>query len=176
VQNENGQFASSPILTTTAAATRAADNAIMSNLANIGFNPTQGTIVVEFETMAQNATAVLYSIAGTAGNFMTVRRDTGTPANILSRVVFGSPQADINTGVAGALIVNKTAFGYQENNFAASINGSTPATDVSGTIPVVSAMYLGSDASSGNQLFGWLRRITYNPTRLSNTQIQALTA
>jgi hypothetical protein len=67
----------------------------------------------------------------------------------------------------------KFGLAFRANDFAASVNGSTPLTDSSGTVATMSQFNIGSLPASG-QINGHVRRIAFYPTRLSNAQIQAL--
>jgi hypothetical protein len=72
---------------------------------------------------------------------------------------------------------------YQANDFAICVNGSVPATHGAPALLPVNPirMRLGgpawvAGAGGASTLDGSLRRFAYYPTRLSNAQIQALTA
>jgi hypothetical protein len=80
--------------------------------------------------------------------------------------------------VAGSYTENVTtnfAMALQANNFAASANGSAVTTDTSGTLPTFNRMDLGS-FTAGQTFNGHIRSIRYYPVRLSDAQLQALTA
>jgi hypothetical protein len=85
-------------------------------------------------------------------------------------------QADLNNGVAiTANTVAKIASAYKANDFAMSTNSGTVQTDTSGSVPSVTQLQLGQGVP-GPALNGYLRRITYYPRRLSNAELQAITA
>jgi hypothetical protein len=71
-------------------------------------------------------------------------------------------------------VTRRTAGAYKVNDFAVSTNGGTVATDTLGTIPTVDRLRLG-ERVTGNNLNGYLRRITYYPRRLSNAELQTIT-
>ena len=83
-------------------------------------------------------------------------------------------QAQLNAAGSPTQI-NKVGAAYKANDFAASLNGATPVTDAAGTVPVVNALYLGNARTTGGQLNGHLRRITYYPRRMTNAELQTLT-
>ena len=180
VQHEAGAFASSYIPTTGAAATRAADSALISLLSSFGYNNDQGTILVEFESMAEGASQYILSLGdGGSTNAIELRRGIGSPIQIVSAYnIGGTNQANgLVAQSLSALTIGKLGFAYQTNNFAYSLNGSSTSVDTSGNVTsVFTNMRLGASQTAGNQLFGWLRRVTYFPVRLSDAQIQALTA
>ena len=74
-----------------------------------------------------------------------------------------------------ATSINDFAFAYKANDFARSFNGSSVATDTSGTIPTVNQMFIGSERGQYS-VNGHIRRIVYYPTRLSNDELRALTS
>ncbi len=174
-QLEQGAFASSYIPTTGATATRAADSAIITNLASIGFNPLEGTILAEWEHLPGNISVerrvaqfdnntddnriLLFSRAGnTVGAF--IRTGAIDQANLTS---------------AALTTINKGALAYKGNDCALSGNGAAAVTSTSTVLPTVDRLRLGATPGATN-LNGWLRRLTYFPTRLPDAQLQARTA
>jgi hypothetical protein len=184
LQGEEAGFASSYIPTTGAALTRAANNAIMAILSSIGYVQGQGTFIIEAEPMGGGALAayqVPFSLSsGAFGNRI-----------ILEHTTAGNGAVRVNDGgitqVSGLIAtpafvvgtVRKTAIAYANADFATCANGGTVATQTSGTVPLtIDRMGIGNEyyASSTNQWFGWIRKITYYPTRLPDAQLQSLTA
>jgi hypothetical protein len=76
---------------------------------------------------------------------------------------------------SNAAVNRRTAGAYKVNDFAVSTNGGTVATDTLGTIPTVDRLRLG-ERVAGNNLNGYLRRITYYPRRLSNAELVSITS
>lgn len=72
----------------------------------------------------------------------------------------------------------KAAMAYRSNDFAATGNGGAVTADTSGAVPLSqSELNLGYSRNYGGlYLNGHLRRISYYPTRLQNSQLQALSA
>jgi hypothetical protein len=88
----------------------------------------------------------------------------GTQADIYSVA-----DVPLNTVFKGALAV-------KANDFAISLNGATPVTDTSGAMPsAANQLNIGLGKYLG-YTNGYIRRITYYPLRLSNAQLQNLTA
>jgi hypothetical protein len=176
-QLELGAFATSVIPTTTTALTRAADVASVNTLSP-WFNATEGTL------FAQYIRAGLTPSGGAAGF------DDGA-ANNMIRFVFGTAtpanqRFDVNTGgvsqatvlVNATGVVNtlyKDAGAYKLNDIAATENGAAVGTDNVATIPTVTNLKIGSNPIVA-YLNGWIQRITYYPRRLSNAELQAITA
>jgi len=184
-QLEAGAFPTSYIPTTTTALTRAADVASVNTLSP-WYNSVEGTLYGEF-AVAGYAPTSSFSIPAvlsdnTNNNVISVA-NTNTGANLYS-------YGEINTGGVsqagfygasglsfGVGSVRKSAIAYAANNFAFTTQGAAVQTDTSGTVPTVSRLYVGVGATGGSLfLNGYLRRVSYYPTRLSNAQLQAITA
>jgi hypothetical protein len=174
-QLEAGAFATSYIPTTSAAATRAVDSAVVTPISSF-YNQAEGTLFAEgFPTGGASAAASthLLSIGNSSSQYLSVLRLTsGTTARGYN---FNSPDllADLNGGSFTAS--GKLAMAAKENDFAFSFNGGTVATDSSGTMPAADRMRIGSRVDTGAMLNGHIRRIAYWPRRLSNALLQSLT-
>ena len=87
----------------------------------------------------------------------------------------GSAQVGVYPNAASAL-TRRLATNYQLNNFAACVNGGSVSTDTSGIVPTVNQLRIGDRVAGGTQnLNGTIKRLTYWPTRLSNTTLQSIT-
>jgi hypothetical protein len=69
----------------------------------------------------------------------------------------------------------KMAIAYAANSVQTAARGVASAEDTSATIPVVDRLQIGRVGNYGYSP-GHIRSIRYYPKRLSNTEIQALTA
>ena len=176
-QLESGSVATSFIETTAATATRAADVASVtgSNFSS-WFNPVEGTFVVEMDSVAPANTTLYYLLS--VQNLTATERlyafeyngAWGATALTASATQFDlKPPGSYSPGVAA-----KIAFGYKTNDFAVSVNGSSPLTDLSGSVPVPDRLFIGSVSGSSSFLNGHIRRFTYYPTRLSDAQLATL--
>lgn len=177
-QLELGAFATSVIPTTTTALTRNADVASMTGTNfSSWYNALQGTFVVTWDIYQFVAGVSLrFAVSdGTSSNQYRVRlRDTGT-----TQVRHDVTNAGVTTalGSPGVLAtVNNEAFAYATNNYGGVLNGGAVATAVSLTLPTVNQINLGGGVAGVNPLNGHLRSLTYYPTRLANSTLQALTA
>lgn len=175
-QLEVGATASSPILTTTAAATRAADVTVINPLGS-WFNATEGTFFVDATTLAATGISVVGGV--TDGTFDNTIYGTLIQSSNSWFVRTGNVQQAALTGsgtVTGGTA--KMALAYAASDFAASCNGGTVLTDTSGTVPTVTLMKIGLApwGSGGNYLNGCMRRVRYYRNRLSNATLQSITA
>ena len=71
----------------------------------------------------------------------------------------------------------KNAVAYETNNFAYSANTQTLITDTSGTVPAVNSLSIGFYLIGINYYANNpIRKIAFYPVRVTNAQLQALTA
>lgn len=177
-QLEAGAFATSVIPTTTTALTRNADVASVNTLSP-WYNASEGTTYFEgvtFDTTSGNFPRAYQFNDGTNNNVIQITRNNGSGAARMS-VVSGSVSQAAADATAWTLnATTKAALAYATNNFAIVANGGAVTTDTSGTVPTVTNLLLGSQVGGVAQLNGWVRRITYYPRRLSNAELQAITA
>lgn len=180
-QVEAGSFATSYIATTSASATRTADNASMTG-ANFTswFNNAQGTTYVETSCIGSSS----------SGYFGVCKFNDGSIANRFgiygrpSGAGYGAVMTTNGTTVAGlepisgstATIVNtysKITYSYQVNNFSATRNASTVTTDTAGDVAVVNRFDIGL---YDDVLNGYIKKLAYYPIAVTSANLQALTS
>ena len=173
-QLEVGSSASSYIPTEATQVTRAADVASVNTLSP-WYNPMEGTLVVEFVRSRINICGFA-GFLGAANSMIALESGIGAPDLLRMRVLdagvsVATPNAS-NTSVAG--VRYKMAGSYKANAFAASVNGSTPGTDSSGTVPAVTSLRIGRalDGAQGS-LNGTISSITYYPRVIDVQQASA---
>ena len=178
-QLEAGASPTSYIPTTTAAATRSADVASISESNFSGwYNATQGTIFAgwSYPVTPSSFPRIWQFTEGAAGN----NNNFSVSTNFVNHNRFGAraqnvalfdsqqgPDATINT-------LMRSAMALQSGSIAYVGNGATP-TNNAGSMPSgIDRCYIGS---SNNSLYltGHIRRLTYFPQRLPNSTLQALT-
>lgn len=179
-QFEAGSFATSYIPTAGASVTRSADVATMvgNNFSN-WYNQTTGTLAVAFDASANGfATYVSASNGTITQNSTHIDNDTG-----IMRAAYYSGStlvAALGLGTIGTVgATNKIATAYAVNDFAASRNGGTVATDTLGAVPVsLTQLNIGADDRllTANYTSNHIKSISYYNTRLTNTLLQAITA
>ena len=184
-QLELGAFATSVIPTTTTALTRSADVASVNTLSP-WFNSAAGTLFAEFNVpfaLTSGTNPRLFAFVGAGGPavddlFLALNQASGKNAsfNIIAGGVNPGRIDASASFVAGATV--KATGAYAANDRAVTSNGSAPTTSATAyTIPTVTAARIGSqDVFGNNALNGYLRRITYYPRRLSNAELQSITA
>jgi hypothetical protein len=173
-QLEAGAFPTSYIPTVASQVTRTADQTsiVAPNFAP-WYNQSEGSFVVEWDTSG-TSTSVLSVDDNTNTNFIRISRSNATGQ--LRLFTGGVQQVNIfPANVAGWSGPVKEAIAYKANDFAAVIGGGVLATLASGTVPVVFQMRLGTSGLP-DPINGHIRSVRYFPVRLSNAQLQALTA
>jgi hypothetical protein len=180
-QLEQGAFPTSYIPTTTAAATRAADSAVVTPISSF-YNQSEGTLFAECSftsSVPSSSTAVIIdnNHSYTDMDHMQLWRWGNNGHLYASLLDNNSIAAQEDNGAAAiAGTVYKLIMASANNNFAASFNGSSAAVDTNCTMPNVSHLRLGaSSALMNSHLNGHIRKIAYWPKRLSNTLLQQLT-
>jgi hypothetical protein len=178
-QAENGAFATSYIPTVASQVTRTADQTsiVAPNFAP-WYNQSEGTFVVSYDvgstaSALPKTTAVVHD--GTTSNRIYGYLNVGGPPVVLV-TTGGAVQASLVAASVSADTVNQMAFAYRDNDVALSSNGGAVLTDTSATMPTVDQLGVGGFTPTAAFLNGHIRSIRYYPTRLSNAQLQALTA
>ena len=173
-QLEAGAFPTSYIPTTTAAATRSADSAVVTPISGF-YNQSEGTLFAEGSSFGNeaNATSVSFSTSDSSNERFQMRIRGGPMA-----VVAGGVTSFVATGSdPSANVVNRRCGAARANDFAISTNGGTVETDASGDMPSVTHLSIGRLTPVSTLQFanGHIRKIAYYPKRLTNTLLQQLT-
>jgi len=178
-QVELGAFATSVIPTTTAAATRSADVASITGASfSSWYRQDEGTVFSEYRRLV-NASGRIFTFNDTTANEQ-IRITASQSANIRPdwQVIDGG---FVQANVLGAaeIAVNstgKSAGAYKVNDFQQATNSFLGTADTTGTLPTISVLNIGANESgSGSIINGTIRRLTYWPTRLSDTTLQQVT-
>ncbi len=166
---------------TSAATTRNADVASVSAI-NPWYNSNEGTIYAELQSLSPLTPAQSTVLYGKYPEVFNINQ-SGASTNIFwygtgAEMYIGGVYNNLGSVLVGA--VNKVAIAMAASGgqSASSLNGAA-AVNKSGTnTPAPTIFALGHNGSAGawTILNGWLRRIVYYPTRLTNAQLQALTA
>jgi hypothetical protein len=172
-QLEQGAFATSYIPTTTAAATRSADSAVVTPISSF-YNQAEGTLFAEYSRSIVSAYAMVYAFNNGSGNEeVTIESGVADPTVHRMRVTDGGTNQALlafNSNVANT--VYKLAGAYKVDDFASSQNGVTAVTDSSGTLPTPDRLVFASGSPISTR---HIRKVAYYPRRLSNTLLQQLT-
>jgi hypothetical protein len=152
------------------------------------YNQSEGTIIPQFVAITNGVSSTggsafpfVYEIdssaASTSNHQLILSAGYGPGWNEGTSVLGVSQVSFQDAMTLGNANVRKIAYAYRTNDFAGCANGGTVLTDTSGTLPSPDRMSIGSQNVSGSNVFtGYIRTLTYYPSRLTNAQLQALTA
>ena len=174
---------SSYIGTAASTATRNYDNASMSGTNfSSWYNQEEGTVYSEFK-MDQKPLTSYYN------NFVWAINDT-TSSNLVHASI------DVNTFLRTSSYYNgastsyaqssftwapgtlyRVVFAFAQDDYNTAFNSSTVASDTSGTLfKNMNTLRLGCQHGGTSLLRGHLRRLTYYPKKLTNSELQTVTA
>ena len=182
-QVEAGAYATSYIPTLGAAVTRGADAASKTGISSL-IGQTEGTLFVEttYNGAANSSqfNRIINITDGSLDNFIAVSKNSGTAELYVYSQVGGVPQVDSsaisNTNLIGT---HKIAFAYKANDFVLYVDGVQRFTDTSGLVAACSQLNIGGIGALGggaDQLGGSVNQALLFKTRLSNSELAALTA
>ncbi len=166
VQNENGVFATSPILTTTTAVARAADSVTMTNMPGFGSEISAFIDITSF-----NNTGTRMFLAESNTNRLIYSSGSNTQASMYN----GATILAANAGFGGHLTGSKVASTISAGGRAIVLNGGAVASDANAQ-SILSSFYVGSASGISPSGGFYVRRIALVPRRLSDAQLQAITA
>ena len=184
-QLEAGDFATSYIPTAGTAVTRAADSATVTSLSSIRYNEDEGTIVTEYSAPPHDGVVYpgvmsLHNSGDTTTNYIQIFASASTKIlRVGMRSSGGNTEVTTLTGyLPGA--VYRTAVAYRDADSAGCTNGANPVAIGLSPLPTgVNTMSIGTrlgNTSGQVVLCGHIRHLRYYPRRLSNAQLQAITA
>lgn len=171
VQDENGAWATSPILTTTAAVTRNGD--VLSYAS--AFDVAQGTALCSLRSdVPVNSGSNIYALQGGTGGNASFVYTNSADARTISRAYDGAnaatvTSADITTGI------RKKAVRWGTDLVCAGdgILGTVKPFD--GSMGVSSTLFVGCNSISTEPLSGTIRDVHIWPTPLTDTQMKQVT-
>jgi len=175
-QHEAAATVSSPIVTGSAAVSRAVDVIECSNRV---FGWTDATLTAYTKATLQSIAATQRLIAiddGTANETHQLSIVASTGVYNSTTVDGGVSQANASTGNAvTAGTAFKAATSIKVNDLAAGLNNGTLATDTSITMPTVHTIRFGAGLSAAAPSTGEFHEFLFVPTDLSDAQLGSLT-
>ena len=183
VQVEAGSFATSYIPTSGGQSTRSPDIASIP-VSAFGYNQEAGTVVVEFDMIANHGAAGGSSLTQAAFGF-----HDGTSSNRLELWTASVGQLTLRDRTASANFdavssgnsleqSTKSAASYASGEASKLVvNGGTAlVAGTATTPPAYSTLLLGDTQNINAELNGHIKSMKYYPRRLTNTQLQELTS
>lgn len=174
-QVEAGSFATSYIKAEASQVTRAADFCTVDTLSP-WFNALEGTFVIEGggAGAAGGETSTRYAALSNGTNDERLIMYGGSLISYSGNTAVGS------TPTAGSFLASaKRAWAYKPNDAAFCNAGGPVTTADSFSLPVgLSTLAIGRNSPGGGSTFvnGHIKSLSYYPKRLSNSELQALTA
>ena len=181
-QLELGAFATSYIPTTTAAATRSADSAVVTPISGF-YNQAEGTLFAEFLSPTFGAASAFPRILEFNKGTTITDREGFFISQATSSVGFqywNDNVLQFEPSVALSLNTNTRLIqAISQNNGRAAANGTLRNASDDTSLAIISSpnthLYFGSDRGTAAFLNGHIRKVAYWPKRLSNTLLQQLT-
>ena len=177
-QLEEGSFPTSYIPTSGSQKTRDPDIASIP-VSAFGYNDQAGTVVVEYSTF-HTYTGSPYPRVVNLSQVGAASRTGVEILGYLNNTTFevynlGANQSSAGSGTGGGGTV---AIAFAQDNIQAAKDGSlVGATDTSATIVPYTDMFIGmSNAFGSNHISGHIKSLKYFPRRLTDAQLQELTA
>lgn len=154
-------------------ATRSVDVVCLNPTFNT-YDPTSGTIYIDLDANNQNASFAVY--IPTLGEIVTVRSTTsvGTWNGIL-QVDATTVNANLVTGARFAISYSATQRNMVLSGGAITTNQSGFTVGFGASINAPIQIFLGNQGSNGRVINGHVRRFTYWPELLPNSQLQQMT-
>ncbi len=173
-QLELGSGATSPIRTTSAAVTRAADHASLTTFPTPGASYSLYGCGTALGNAISTQALIGYSDAG-ASNRFTLRREAAAATAAISAggstAMITGPSWPINTS-------RRLAAAYSAGNQALAVDGAAAISGASALVPAgLTTAPIGETATGVNQFNGYIERVALWPThRITNAGLQTLTA
>lgn len=168
-QLEVGAFATSPIITGAATATRAADVASMTGTNfSSWFNASAGTFVVEVGGALGTGARVFTAAIG------SLTAEQISIASDVTRVRSGA--VDIGSFYTFTSVAGKRAIAYASAQQAAAKDGASLSSTNAGLPTGLNTLHIGTNSAGAGYLNGHLRSLRFYSSRLPNAELQSLTA
>lgn len=169
-QIEDGAFATTPILTTTATATRAVDAATMLGTSfTQWFSQNSSTIYAQFKVLSAASSApTIWYLNGQSYN-LRVFNETNSTIRLYTQaaaVSIGSSYSQYSIGNSA------TSWTYQDRMLA-SLSGSEPLTGSTASRGIYTGLYIGS-AGGSFFLTGYISRLVYFPQYTSAAGLKTI--
>ena len=177
---EAGAFPTSYIPTTTATVTRAADVASItgSNFSSF-YNQTEGTVFVDAINNAAPIGGAARRVYEFNNGSEAERLFAGFNATTTMQALMQDDnviQANLSQTIPAPISSIKSSVAFKLNNTGFVVNGGTIDSDTSCTLPTPTQLTIGYSTSGGNAtLNSTIKRLSFWPTRLSNTVLQQIT-
>ena len=177
-QAEAGSYPTSYIPTYGTTVTRLADACSKTGISSL-IGSDAGTIYLEAAALANDLSERRFALSdGTTSNVARIGF-TSVSNRILAVLYNGSNQCVLTYNGGDITAMNKIAFTWATNDFALFVNGVKRASDVSGSTfapNTLNALHFNEGDGSGNEIEGKFDQVILFTSRLSDTELENLTA
>lgn len=174
-QLEQGAFPTSYIPTTTAQVTRAADLCSVNDLSP-WYRADEGTLMADYRVPTGRGKESYIAAFDRGTTFGPRIQLSHTPNDKTALSVVDDAGSPVVPSLISGSGYGLSAAAYKNNDFAISVNSSTAAVDTSGAVPTGIVRLAIGRLPGAAPLNGHIRRIRYIPRRISNAELQSLTA
>jgi hypothetical protein len=174
-QLEVGAFPTSYIgPTTTTAITRTADVASVTGTNfSSWYRQDEGSAYIDFSLPTITGNTAIFSFSQAAA--ATTNRHSIRQGNTIITAA-GSTVANFTNQTTAVNARSRIGYGYKVDDFFQVLNGTTSAADTSGAVPSnIDLLDIGKVEGAAIYSNAPIRRLTYWPTRLSNSTLQSIT-
>jgi hypothetical protein len=177
LQVEAGSFATSYIPTSGSTATRSADFASLTGTNfSSWYNQTEGSVASTFKFYTNHPPYYdAVSVSGSGAGFMV----NDVSGGLVTDCYGGNTVVTGGDNSRSKFITGVRSYNFSSNDSVIGCSGSSSITTQTGTItnPNTTSLWLGRRGNGGSTYImnGHIRRISYYPKRLTNTQLQNLT-
>lgn len=174
-QLETGSLATSPVVTSGSAVTRAADTMSITGGSLTGFyNQAGGTLFASTTPLDITTARAIAAFEGpTSDNRATLRMNAVGQINLRVQAAAVNVADLLVTTPVTANAVSNYAARIKLDDYAVSSNGLAPVVDTAGAVPTVDRFLIGSGVLNSN-FYGGFRRVVYWPPGAAETRIQQL--
>lgn len=179
-QYEESPIATSPMPTTGSTFTRDKDEASMTSVSGL-IGQTEGTLYIEVDwRLASGKYQILLDVTnGTSDNRMLIYKTTGNILQMVANADGGLLEVEVGQPSTAYSGIQKFAFAYKTDDFELYRNGSSIATDTSGSLASLATLTdidIGQNVAAGDQANMHIRAVQIIPRRLSDAQLIELTS
>jgi hypothetical protein len=171
-QLEASSYPTSYIPTTTASATRVADECSKTSISSL-IGQTEGVLFCDFVLLAYDSIEKWIAFLGSGGAYIGLY--TTTSGQFFAEVANSTAQFQSLTFTFSVGQRYKLALAYKANDFAFYVNGTQVATGNSGTVPATSQLSLQYNTTAANLTSRTYNQLCLFPNRLTNAELASLT-
>lgn len=169
----------SPYIPTTGSTRSRSGDKLHKPLSEFGYNHDEVTVKVEFESAGTDGYDYprVFQFGGIDDTDNSERqgvyydRIAGALVSVNRTNDSNTSYLNLGTGPTNQLV--KVMAAYKKDDFAASDDGDTVATDTNGDVAIVDTLFLGNQRLADSLLNGYIKKLIIWPKRLANATLEA---